>query len=118
MQDFAEPSVAAVQQIAAHDRVGAGDAHGVILRPGLAEGDEHLADRARREAQRRDTQIRLGIRGKRAVARRGEHLDDLLARKPAQQIDEVAAGVHERRRVVGRPPPVVRECARRRPLGS
>ena len=47
------------------------------------------------------------------MAGRGKHFDDLLAGDPAQQVDEVAAGVDQRRRVVGLAPPIGLERARR-----
>ena len=46
------------------------------------------------------------------MIRRREDLNDLFAGKPAQQIDEMAARVDQRRRVVGLAPAVVAEGAR------
>ena len=111
VQHFAEPAVAPVQQVSTHRCRSPRHANRVVLRTRLAERDDDFADRAGREPQRHEIEIGLRVFGKRPVAGGGEHLDDLLAREPAQQIDEVTSRIDERRGVFLFTPAIVGERA-------
>ena len=106
VQHLSETAISAEQQVLPDRRLAAGDAHRVILRTGLAERDEHLADRARTEAKRDGVEVRFGILRKRTMASRRKDFDDLLGCEPPQQIDEMTARIDERRRVVPLAPPI------------